>query len=449
MKWVALLAFIAMVPILIGWLRANPQRAPIVWTFMGFLPFVMDPWHLIIAPVSWALWPGFAKGMELSLLDFIALAVFLRYQNVRAPSPIMAILFGYIIVVLATMAYSAVPMAAFFYAWQLARALVIFAAVARICQDERGAPALIRGMIFGLCIQAGYAIDQKLSGVTQAAGTFGHQNLLGMVSHFVVFPALAMLMVDGKQRAPLFGVIAGAIVVIFGASRATLGLAGLGFVLLLALSIIRKPTPRKSMIVGLGLVALAVATPLAFSSLKSRFEVAPISTDYDERAAFEEAARMMIADHPMGIGANQYVIVANTQGYSDRAGVVWNQGSRGANVHNAYLLVWAETGLFGLVAFALLLLAPIRMAMRAAWQNRKDPRGDLVLGIGVCLVIVAIHCFYEWIFVVYPVQVMFAMDVGIMVGLVRKMSLEKGLKAKARQQDELRLSGTGSSGEAA
>lgn len=448
MKWVALLLFVALVPVLISWLRENPQRAPLVWTAMGFLPFVMGPWHLIIAPISWAMWPGYVKGLELSLLDFIALAVFLRYQKVRVPSPMLTVLPIYIFLVLVTIAYSAVPMAAFFYAWQLARVLLIFAAVAKICQDERGAPALIRGMVLGLCFQAGFAIEQKLSGDTQAAGTFGHQNLLGMISHFVVFPALAMLMVDGKQRASLFGIISGATVVIFGASRATLGLAGFGFVTLLLLSIARRPTPRKSMIVGLGMVALAAATPLAFSSLQQRFDLAPISSDYDERAAFERAARMIISDHPMGVGSNQYVVVANTEGYSDRAGVVWNFGSRSANVHNAYLLVWAETGLLGLVAFVLLLLTPIRIAFRTAWQNRKDPRGDLMLGIGVCLVVVVIHCFYEWIFVVYPVQVLFAIDTGIVAGLARKIALEKGLQAKSKRQDELQPAAA-SGGEAA
>ncbi len=437
MKWVALLAFIGLVPVLMGWLRENPKRAPLVWTAMGFLPFVMGPWHLIIAPISWAMWPGYVKGLELSLLDFMALAVVLRYQNMRVPSPMYTVLAIYILSVLATVAYSGVPMAAFFYAWQLARVLLIFAAVAKICQDERGAPALIRGMVLGLCFQAGFAIDQKLSGDTQASGTFGHQNLLGMISHFVVFPALALLMVDGKQKAPLFGILAGAMVVIFGASRATLGLAGLGFVTLLILSIARKPTPRKSMIVGMGLVALAAATPLAFSSLQSRFEVAPISTDYDERAAFEKAARMIISDYPMGVGSNQYVVVANTEGYSDRAGVVWNTGSRSANVHNAYLLVWAETGLLGLIAFVLLLLTPIRVAFRTAWQNRKDPRGDLLLGIGVCLLVVVVHCLFEWIFVVYPVQVLFAMDTGIVAGLARQILVEKSKLAKARKQADM------------
>lgn len=445
MKWVALLLFMAVVPVLISWLRANPQRAPLLWMAMGFLPFVMDPWHLIVAPISWAMWPGYVKGLELSLLDFVALAVFLRYQKVHVPSPILKVLPFYILVVFATALFSGLPMAAFFYVWQLARVLLLFAAVAKICQDERGPPALIQGMILGLCVQAGYAIEQRLTGVTQASGTFGHQNLLGMVSHFVTFPALAMLMVDGKRRAPLFGVLAGAIVVIFGASRATLGLAGIGVVMLLILSIARRPTPRKSMIVGLGLVGLAVATPLAFSSLQKRFDVAPISGDYDERAAFERAARMVIADHPMGIGSNQYVVVANTQGYSDRAGVIWNMGSRGANVHNAYLLVWAETGFLGLVAFVLLLLTPIKIAFQTAWRNRKDPRGDLLLGLGVCLVVVAVHCIFEWIFVVYPVEILFAIDTGIIAGLARQISVEKTLRARARRHSDSEpvVAGTG------
>ena len=436
MKWAALLLFAGLVPVLISWLRGNPARAPILWSAIGFLPFVMDPWHLIFAPISWAMWPGFVKGLEVSLLDFVALAVFLRYQKIRIRSPLLVVLPFYIVVVLATMTWSGVPMAAFFYAWQLARVLLLFAAVAMICQDERGPSALITGMVLGLCVQAGYAIEQRLSGVTQASGTFGHQNLLGMVSHFVTFPALALLMIDGKRRAPLFGILAGAIVIIFGASRATLGLAGAGFVALLLLSIIRRPTSRKSMIVGLGLAGLAVATPLALSSLNDRFTVAPISSDYDERAAFERAARMVIADHPMGIGANQYVVVANTQGYSDRAGVIWNFGSRGANVHNAYLFVWAETGFLGLAALVLMLLSPIRTAYQAAWRNRKDPRGDLLLGLGVCLTVVAVHCFFEWIFVVYPVEILFAINTGIIVGLARQIALEKSLQIKSRRQPD-------------
>lgn len=436
MKWIALLLFMALVPLLVARLRSTPGQAPIIWTIMGFLPFVIDKWHLRVAPISWAMWPGYVKGMEVSLLDAVALAVILSLPNIKIKSPMMIVLPLYILAVLLTMAYSQVPEAAFFYAWQLLRVLLLFAAVAKISQTERGPPALILGMVLGLSMQAGYAISQRFSGATQSSGTFGHQNLLGMISHFVAFPALALLLADGKRRAPIFGVMAAAIVVILGASRATLGLAAAGFVALLVLSIMRKPTSRKSMIVGLGFVALVAVTPAALNSLQKRFEVAPLSTDYDERAAFERAAHMAIADHPMGVGSNQYVVVANTQGYSDRAGVVWNAGSRSANVHNTYLLVWAESGFLGLAAFILLLFVPMLTAFRGAWQNRKDPRGDLMLGLGVSLAVVSVHCLYEWVFVNDSVQTLFAIDAGIIAGLSRQIS-----RAQARRKNRSKAGG--------
>jgi len=191
------------------------------------------------------------------------------------------------------------------------------------------------------------------------------------------------------------------------------------------LSIARKSSPRKSAIAGIGFVALLVITPLALSSLAARFEATPIAGAYDERAAFEKAAKMIIADHPMGIGANQYVVTANTQGYSERAGVVWNFGSRAANVHNVYLLVTAETGYLGLIAFVSVLVVPMIAAFRFAWRNRKDRRGELMLGLAVSLAVVGIHCFYEWIFVTYQVQYLFALVVGMIAGMIRQNAASK------------------------
>ncbi len=440
MKWVFLLFAIATVPALMSWLRGNPQRAPLVWTAMALLPFVMDPWHLKAAPISWAMWPGYVKGMEVTLLDTSALAIVFTYTNVRVRSPIFAILAALILISLVTMAYSAVPMAAFFYAWQLARIALLVAAFAKICHDDRGPAALIRGMSLGLCVQAGFTIQQYLKGWSQTPGTFDHQNLLGMVTHFVVFPALAIFLAGGKSRAPLLGILATPVVAILGASRATLGLIGGGIAVLLFLSIVRRATSRKSTIAGLSLIGLLAMVPLAQSSLQNRFERKPLVGNYDERAAFNRAAKMAIADHPMGLGANQYVVAANVQGYSDRAGVIWNSGSRSANVHNTYLLVRAETGFLGLAAFIALLLTPMMIAFRAAWANRMDPRGDLMLGLGVCLAVVSIHCFYEWVFVHYSVQMMFAMATGMIIGIARQISLAQS-KVRKRGKTRKRADG--------
>jgi len=96
-------------------------------------------------------------------------------------------------------------------------------------------------------------------------------------------------------------------------------------------------------------LALALVSPLMLQAYNNRMGQQAAAARAsggvvgDERALFEAAAKAMFADHPMGVGANQYVVVASTQGYSERAGVPWNWTSRSANVHNTYLLVAAET----------------------------------------------------------------------------------------------------------
>ena len=57
----------------------------------------------------------------------------------------------------------------------------------------------------------------------------------------------------------------------------------------------------------------------------SRRTETKIASSDTERTAMKQAAKMIIADHPIGLGANQYVVVTNTGGYSARAGVAWNQ----------------------------------------------------------------------------------------------------------------------------
>lgn len=420
MKWVFLAFLIVFTPLLAVWLKQSRKHAPKVWALLGFLPFVIGPWDLYIAPISWATWPGFVRGVEVSLLDAIALAAYASAPGkgrLRLKLPFLA----YIAIVLLSAVQASVYMAALFYAWQLARMFLLFAAVAAVCRDERAPFAILSGLVLGLTFQAVIAAQAFLGGAMQTGGSFGHQNLLGLVSHMVVFPALALLLSGKGGLVAISGPIAGVAVAIFTASRATIGLAGAGLVGLVALSMIRKPTARKSYMVLLSLLALTAAVPLALGSLEKRFAAAPLSDDYDERAAFERSATMMLLDRPLGVGANQFVSVANTGGYFDRGGVIPSYGSRSAHVHNVYLLVAAETGYLGLVAIIVLLFAPILVALRCAFRFRNDNRSELLLGLGFSLVIVALHSLYEWVFVTFNVQHVFAITVGLIVGVAGQL----------------------------
>ncbi len=134
---------------------------------------------------------------------------------------------------------------------------------------------------------------------------------------------------------------------------------------------------------------------------------------------------MIIKDHPFGIGPNHYVVVANTQGYSQRAGVVWASGSRATSVHNSYLLIQAESGYLGLFAIIAFLGTSVIVSFRAAFRNRNHPMAQLLIGVVGGLVAVTLHALYEWMLVTHQFQYMLAVTLGLAAGLIRQLSTDR------------------------
>jgi hypothetical protein len=89
------------------------------------------------------------------------------------------------------------------------------------------------------------------------------------------------------------------------------------------------------------------------------------------------------------------------------------------------LLVAAETGWIGLITFIALMGSIIVSGFRFAFQDRRDPRGEVVLGCTVAVFMTSVHNFYEWIFVTYQAQYTFAVSVGIIVGMIWVRALER------------------------
>jgi O-antigen ligase len=420
-KWGFLAVALAAIVPLVGWLRRNPRETPKIWMLMGFLPFGVGAFHLYMAAISWPGWPGYVKGAEISVLDLLALALYLSLPHKGFALPFRLSMALYFLAVVLSAFQTPVPMASLFYAWQLARMFLVYAVVANACVDERVAPALLTGMAIGLCYEACVAIWQRFGlGVLQTGGSLGHQNFLGLMSHFVVFPWLALLLAGERGWRPALAALAGLVVAALTVSRATIGLVGAGCVALFAVSALRRWTPRKALLLVAGAAAAGIITPIVLSSLQQRFAKEAV-TNYDERAALERAAGMIVSDYPMGIGANYYIVVANTEHYNTKAGVAQVLTSDSANVHNVYYLVAAETGYFGLIAFVLMLLQPLIVAFRCGWRNRADRRGDLLLGFGMALFILYVHSYFEWIFVTFAAQYMFALEAGMVAGLAMQL----------------------------
>jgi hypothetical protein len=436
-KWIGLVILLAAVFPLSVWLRRNPSEAPKAWMLLGLFPFILTIFHSVVAVISMLEWPGYVKGAEFSVLDAFALALYLSLPGGRQPLPFRFAMASYFLAALLSAFLAEVPMAAFFYCWQLGRVFLLYAVVARGCADPRVAPAILKGMAAGLIMEAGFTIWQRFgAGLLQATGTFDHQNLLGLISHMVVFPWFALLLAGQRGALPGLAVLAGVVVEVLTTSRATVGLAGFGYAALFALSALSQWTSRKAMVLTVGVVTLSVIAPLALSSFGERFDaLQSAGSDYDERAAFEKAAAMMLADHPFGVGPNNYVVVANVGGYNTAAEVASMVGSEGANVHNVYRLVASESGYLGVFTLVLFLLRPLSVALLCGWRNRGDQGGDLLIGLGIALLIVYLHSLFEWIFVTFEVQYIFALDVGLVAGLATQLGYWRRPYAQPRRAE--------------
>jgi O-antigen ligase len=423
MKWAVLIVLALLVRPLSIRLRDNPHLRVRVFGLAAFLPFVLVNLHLYWAVLNWR-WVGYVKGAEVSLLDFIALALYLSLPRPERRLPFRRSIAIYLVVTALSAIQAMYPVAALFYPLQLGRTFLVYAAVYRgICADRRVPEAVLKGLAAGIFLEVAFAGWQRADGVLQTPGTFSSQNQLGMISQFVIFPFFAAILGGRRGRLAPAVVVAGLVIAVLTASRATIALDFLGLATVFVLSALGQWTPQKTKVLWAGVAATAVFAVYAASSLQQRFHGGPelgISQEDGERLRYKQAAAEMFADHPMGVGANHFNIVANVGGYFTRAGEVWSSG-RASNVHNVYWLVATETGYIGLVAFVAFLVLPLIAAWRCGFRHRTEPRGALLLGLGVALLVVYVHSFEEWIFLVLETQYLLAIVMGLVAGLAQEL----------------------------
>jgi O-antigen ligase len=419
-KWLGLAITLIAASALSVWLRRHNSQAPKIWILVGLLPCLMTFAHLIMAFTSVNdILAHYTHGAEFSVLDGLALALYFSLPARRHSLPFRFAMSLYFVAVLLSTLQAAYPMATLFYVWQLARMFLIYAVVAKGSVDPRIAPAILNGMAIGLFLQVPVVIWQRfVLHVAQASGTYDAQNILGLNSHFIVFPMFALFLTrSGGWLSPLV-VVAGVSIELLTASRATIGIAAASYAALFVLSTLRQWSSRKASIAVAALAVAVLLAPAALMLVQQRGGASLESSNF-ERGTFQEVAMAIILRHPFGVGANNYVITANVEGFNAAANVPWEGWH--AFVHNVYLLVAAETGIFGLIAFLLLLFQPMIVAFQCSWRNRKEPRGDLLLGLGVALLTVYIHSFFEWVLISDLSQYVLAIEIGMVAGLAQQL----------------------------
>ena len=418
MKWIFIAALMVFTPAAAAFLRNNQRYVVHACFLIGVAIFFQNP-YFSVSPIFWD-WPGPVQGFQVTLVDSLAIAILLSTPSVRLP-PTLKLAFGiYLLGILISSfaAHQLMPVA--FYVWQLGRAALLFAAIARATACHERAPlALAGGLGCAIAIEALLVIKQFASGNGAPGGTLGHRNILGMTSHFATLPAFALLLAGYRQRLAALTVFCGIIVALLGGSRATIGLFALGVLTATLFSMRHKMTGRKGAVAAAAAVLAICAVPLMIWSVNRRSESTLHSSDA-ERSAMIQAARMMIADHPLGVGADQYVVVANLGGYADRAGVPWNKDDRSAPVHNSYFLITAELGFVGLLG----LLSIFAAVLATGWNTLRlgtGPRSELLVGLVATVFILAIHISFEWVFETATLQYLTACAFGAVIGIAASL----------------------------
>ena len=404
---------------LVPYLRSNIRLVQIVWGLVGFLPFVLESFHLYMSAGFLDHWPGYVTGFELTIVDALALALYLSLPRTSHPLPFRIALSLYLFSTLLSALPAMEPKAALFYSWQLARMFFLYAVIVRASANPVASVALLKGMAVGLLVQVPVVLWQRFAlGMLQTPGTMVHQNELGMLSHFIVFPFFALLLTGRAGRWPA----------LVSPRRRDYRIDD---------NLPRHDRPRrdwiyarfcvirpagmdvsKGALLAVFVVVSAIVAPVAVSAIADRGASQIESSDMS-RVVLEKAASLMLADHPMGVGANNFNLTAILQGYYQRAGVDWSDYI--ATVHNFYWLTAAENGYFGLLTCVMFLLFPLIVALRCGVRYRQDIRGDLLIGLAVAVLAVYLQSFEEWVFVTYRLQYVYVMDVGLIAGMATQL----------------------------
>src|SRR5262249_22666680 len=142
-----------------------------------------------VALISIPDWPGYSTGLQISVLDIIAVVVVIFVRRWYASFPVIKLIWVYAIVVAMSLLQSEVLTPSIFYLWQVLKIIILMIAVVRLCENYNNCMYIYLGMASGISIELAIVLYQRfMLGYFQTPGTLDHQNMLGMTLHFYVYP---------------------------------------------------------------------------------------------------------------------------------------------------------------------------------------------------------------------------------------------------------------------
>lgn len=379
------------------------------WVFATLV--FMTSWQinkitLMLDSIDW--YRGATKGFEFGWMDVMSIALLLasflekkRPWRFLAPGSLLYLL--YIACSMISITHAAEKVYVLMAAWRFSKAILAYLAAFHFLREEEDLSVFLRTLAVTLIVQMFVVLKMKYKDhIYQVMGWFEHQNALAMWAYMCGFALLAASLGETKKsdtRLYLAGYVASGIIVQSALSRASLIAYCIGTVFVFLLSIGDRVTKKRivcMVVVGiLGIVGICIALP----TLIMRFTEDRNQESAELRTMLNASAAEMLHDSPVGIGWNNFVIMANSPyPYGD---VIddWTL-SRGMNldpddVHpqpeSHYWLLLAENGYPGFCAYILFIAVTVVWCAMGIRTFRRTPIAAFLIGVFVALVITYIH----------------------------------------------------------
>ena len=274
---------------------------------------------------------------------------------------------------------------------KMIKIVVVFVAAFNFIKNDSDLRFVLISLGIVMLWQLIVVIDQKyVLKIYQVWGTFEHQNSLCMFTIMLgmVFLSLAM---GPKRRSSMFFLflfVACAAIVQSTLSRAGLFIFAAGTVATVCASLLDRPTRRRLAVLG-GLTCVGIlGLAMTLDTIVARFNDYGNDESKRTRDQLNIASALMLKDHPLGIGWNNYAVEINYPIYSQHIDD-WNL-KNGNKVDRHYQkgivesLWWlhlAETGYQGLISYLLIVLLFLWWNFRNAIYFRRRYLGAVSAGI--------------------------------------------------------------------
>ncbi|OPY67929.1 MAG: O-Antigen ligase [Syntrophorhabdaceae bacterium PtaU1.Bin034] len=359
---------------------------------------------------------GWTNGINIALSDisFIALFVYLvihRKELRGTPSSVVVPVLCFIGACLPSFINSNWLRISFYEVLLITQtAFLYYFVFTYVVETEKDLKTVVLFLILSLLFQSLFAITQYATGwemdvfrtgrmaeeiipdedmVARAVGTIGRPNSLAVYLVPLLFLTLSMLFFSPWYRRLSFvAVVAGSIALLLSGSRGGWIAFLFSFVILIVVMLRRRIITLRT-VVGLwisgGLLVFAFLPYVMERVSAEGSTVAALS-----RIPLLKVAWNMIVDHPLvGIGANTFMAQIHKYTTAFEFHYIWL-----GLVHNQYLLIFAETGIIGLVAFLWL----FRSFFRESYlSSRLDNQLSQVIGLSTALAFLsmAVHMMFD------------------------------------------------------